>query len=259
MKAIDFALKGNVVRIYLGRDDLRHWWGDDWDDAPYEHNAGEVYEEFVAGYVDVAFPYDAIVLEPSDGELNSPWSKEDMQNGRVPMFAVLSYPGEDAWRYDCGFSRIVGDASAWLCRMGEPFDEGCLPDGAVVMQTVIKTDEEYLSEQRENALRHLRWARRMGDDGIDYSDRLAYALFQAGSADGLTCSDVTERIIELIDSPSNHEVTESLHHAIGAPSLVYPSELCRALFGDGTTHECDEITARLIELIEVADREASAG
>lgn len=256
MKAIDFALKGNVARIYLGMDDLRHWWGDDWDDVPYDPNAGKVYEEFVAGHVDVAFPYDAIVLEPSDGELNSPWSKEDMRMGRVPMFAVLSHPGEDAWKYGCSFSRIVGDASVWLCRMGEPFDEGGLPDGAVVLQTSIKTDEERLAEQRENALRHLRWTQRMGDDGIDYSDRLAYALFRNGSADGLTCSDVTRRIMELIDSPANQEVTESLRHAIGAPSLVYPSELCRALFGDGATHECEEVTARLIELIEVASREA---
>ena len=38
---IDFERKGNVVRFYLGKNGEQ--WGDDWDDAPYEHNAGKVY------------------------------------------------------------------------------------------------------------------------------------------------------------------------------------------------------------------------
>ena len=29
------------------------YYGDDWDDAPYEHNAGTVYEWFVKGYIDI--------------------------------------------------------------------------------------------------------------------------------------------------------------------------------------------------------------
>ena len=40
MKIIDFAKKGNVVRFFLGKDDLKEWWGDDWDDCPYEHKYG---------------------------------------------------------------------------------------------------------------------------------------------------------------------------------------------------------------------------
>lgn len=39
MKIIDFERKGNLVRFYLGDDDLAEWWGDDWNDTPYEHNA----------------------------------------------------------------------------------------------------------------------------------------------------------------------------------------------------------------------------
>lgn len=45
MKIIDFERKGNLVRFYLGDDDLEEWYGDDWNDTPYEHNAGQVYDE----------------------------------------------------------------------------------------------------------------------------------------------------------------------------------------------------------------------
>lgn len=30
MKIIDFERKGNLVRFYLGDDDLVEWYGDDW-------------------------------------------------------------------------------------------------------------------------------------------------------------------------------------------------------------------------------------
>ena len=36
MKIIDWDRKGNVLRLYLGEDRLEDWWGDDWDDRPYE-------------------------------------------------------------------------------------------------------------------------------------------------------------------------------------------------------------------------------
>jgi hypothetical protein len=31
--------------------------GDDWDDSPYEHNAGIAYDEYVREYVDVVVPF----------------------------------------------------------------------------------------------------------------------------------------------------------------------------------------------------------
>lgn len=36
-------VKGN--RAYFTRKDLDEQWGDDWDDRPYEYNAGEPYYE----------------------------------------------------------------------------------------------------------------------------------------------------------------------------------------------------------------------
>lgn len=98
MKAIDFEKKGNLVRFYLGDDDCNDYWGDDWDDRPYEHNAGRIYEEYVKGYRDIVFPFNYTVLEPQEDwhyEGNSPWSKEDMKNRRVSCIVAL----EDAKEY----------------------------------------------------------------------------------------------------------------------------------------------------------------
>lgn len=116
MQIIDFEKKGNVVRFYLGektsewgwtRSDYKQlhngqlktpdwlkpsdiYYGDDWDDRPYEHNAGKVYSEFIKGYVDVAFDFDDLVLEPCDGDFyNSAYCKEDMVNRIVPCIIVV--------------------------------------------------------------------------------------------------------------------------------------------------------------------------
>lgn len=112
MKIIDFEKKGNVVRFYLGEKTPDWGWtnkdykdgsgktpdwlkpsetyyGDDWDDAPYEHNAGPVYDEFVKGHRDIAFPFDDLVLEPCDGESESPYCKEDFVAMNVPCIIVV--------------------------------------------------------------------------------------------------------------------------------------------------------------------------
>lgn len=87
MKIIDFEKKGNLVRFYLGDGD--DYWGDDWGDRPYEHNAGSVYERYIKGYKEIVFPFGVLVLEPCDGECNSRYSKEDMKKRKVPCILVV--------------------------------------------------------------------------------------------------------------------------------------------------------------------------
>lgn len=131
MVIIDFERKGNVVRFYLGKKEDDWGWtnkhykynggngletpdwlkpsdtyyGDDWDDAPYEHNAGSVYGEFVKGYLDVAFDFDDVVLEPCNGEYNSNWRKDDMVSRLIPCIVVipkklLDELGVEEWQVD---------------------------------------------------------------------------------------------------------------------------------------------------------------
>ena len=103
MKIIDFRKKGQTVRFYLGNSDV--YYGDDWDDYPYEHNAGEVYDEFIEGYTDVTFPFDDMVLEPADGDFNSNFCKYDMKARKVPCIIVV--PQEQVDWYD-QFTHYVG-------------------------------------------------------------------------------------------------------------------------------------------------------
>jgi len=120
MKIIDFKRKGNVVRFFLGKDDLTEWWGDDWDDAPYEHNAGEVYDEYVSGYQDVVFPFDMMVSEPSDGTINSWVSKEDMIKRKTPCIIVVPKAvAEESW-WDDTFARWVGADGVIKFYFGDP-------------------------------------------------------------------------------------------------------------------------------------------
>lgn len=88
MKVIDYHLYGNTFSLYLGEDNCNDYWGDDWDDAPYEHNAGRVYEEYIQGYVEFGFSLKCSVCEACDGYFNSPFSKEDMKNRKVPCLTI---------------------------------------------------------------------------------------------------------------------------------------------------------------------------
>lgn len=88
MKIIDYYKCGNVIKLYLGADDCEDYWGDDWDDAPYEHNAGRVYSEYIQSYVEFAFPLKYDICEACNGYFNSPFSKEDMKNREVPCLTI---------------------------------------------------------------------------------------------------------------------------------------------------------------------------
>lgn len=104
MKIIDFYLYGNIIKLYLGTDDLKDWWGDDWDDAPYEHNAGTVYSEYVSETVQVALPLQYTLWEPCRFPwvgINSPYSKQDMINRKIPFLHVIRYVDSDVDRVSC--------------------------------------------------------------------------------------------------------------------------------------------------------------
>lgn len=90
MKIIDFDKKGNQVKFYLGDNNCTDYWGDDWNDRPYEHNAGTVYDEYIKTTKVLTFDFDDLVIQPSDGTINSAYSKEDMKNRIIPCIIVIS-------------------------------------------------------------------------------------------------------------------------------------------------------------------------
>ena len=128
-KIIDWTKKGNVVRFYLGADDCVDYWGDDWNDLPYEHNAGTVYPEFIVGICDKAFPYDWDVCEPADDWTyggNSPFCKDDFKNRKAPF--LVAAPHDNDSYLDPQYSKMALDENVEKYFFGdemeatEPFD-----------------------------------------------------------------------------------------------------------------------------------------
>ena len=115
LKIIDWEKKGNLIRLYLGDKNNNDYWGDDWDDAPYEHNAEQVYEEFIKGHIDVLFPFDYIVTEPAEDyhyHNNTPFSKEKFKNREAPFIVALLKDDPNVSYYTKEYSNIVGDKKA---------------------------------------------------------------------------------------------------------------------------------------------------
>ena len=121
MKIIDFERKGNVVRFFLGADDCFDYWGDDWEDAPYDYNAGQVYDRYIIGHKDVYFPFDSLVLEPESNRYNSWCTKEDMKKRKIPCIIVVPKEiHEDTW--DDSFSQFVGADGIQRFYFGDPME-----------------------------------------------------------------------------------------------------------------------------------------
>jgi len=87
---IDCKIKGNMVRLYLGKNGKQ--WGDDWNDKPYEHNAGRVYDEYVEKIADISINFEYDVNEPADfaKDSNSNFCREDFIKGKIYAFAVIN-------------------------------------------------------------------------------------------------------------------------------------------------------------------------
>ena len=118
MKIIDFDHYGNVIRLYLGADDCEDYWGDDWNDAPYEHNAGRVYQEYIKGYVEFAFPLKCDVCEACDGYFNSPFSKEDMINRKIPCLTISTFNGTIEPKIEIYFGDNIDEVSKQITELG---------------------------------------------------------------------------------------------------------------------------------------------
>lgn len=100
-------------------------WGDDWNDAPYEHNAGTPYawhEEQrrqdgsrVPRYELLKVAWDGPLETPDAWHLNSPYSVEQINKGAVPWLVTARYTTGSAVSIPAGtslpeFIRLVEEA-----------------------------------------------------------------------------------------------------------------------------------------------------
>lgn len=123
LKVIDWEKKGNIVKFYLGEQSTEGWYGDDWNDTPYEHNAGSVYDEFVEDTLVVHFKYGALILEPSEDwkwNYNSPYCKDDMRERKVPILVITEK--EDEYSIDPQFVEALGMGDSYKIYMGDSLE-----------------------------------------------------------------------------------------------------------------------------------------
>jgi hypothetical protein len=95
MKNMSFRLCYVDDNVMYFTDNFKGIYGDDWNDKPYEHNAGLPYEwnddetdewniEHHHGHIRmIAFEPSWYIRRPCDGYLNSPYSVEDINKGAI--------------------------------------------------------------------------------------------------------------------------------------------------------------------------------
>lgn len=119
---------GNVLYF---TDNFARQWGDDWDDAPYEWNAGKPYDRaYYTEYDDewcvehgkgnircIAYMGgEYYIKQPKDGHTNSPYSVDMINKGAVP------------WLYCDKAGALLGgatmaEAKRWLKKAGVKWGE----------------------------------------------------------------------------------------------------------------------------------------
>lgn len=92
-------------------DNFDHQWGDDWNDAPYEHNAGWPYENREdgdscpnCGNITHIF-FDGPYYTPCGDHINSPYTVEQINAGgpdAPPWVTIDPYEDDDVVRFYAG-------------------------------------------------------------------------------------------------------------------------------------------------------------
>lgn len=82
--------------------ELSEQWGDDWNDAPYEHNAGSPYffdkhdeKQGKTPWTIVQVAFNSSLEAPTEWHRNSPYSVQDINNKAIPWLQTGKYGPKD--------------------------------------------------------------------------------------------------------------------------------------------------------------------
>ena len=146
LKIIDFDTYGNVIQLYLGDINDSEYYGDDWDDRPYEHNAGTVYKSYIKGVIEIAFPSFIWVLAAEDDwhyNGNSPFCKEDFKNMKAPCLVIVN--DNDPYQMGWSYSEKMGDKLSWRIYFNDTLEE--ILEKAKEYHGVVINEESYNGEE----------------------------------------------------------------------------------------------------------------
>lgn len=96
---IDFYCKGNVVKLYLGKNGTQT--GEYWNYKDYKAMAGPVESQYIKSIVDLYIPFDDTILEPSQcyDDHDIAYRKDDMKEKTIPCLIIV--PAKTYCDYYC--------------------------------------------------------------------------------------------------------------------------------------------------------------
>ncbi len=104
--------------LYFTTQPLDKQWGDDWNDAPYEHNAGAPYDG--NDWAISVYAWQGPFEEPSEGQLNSGYSVEHINQRMVPWLQSSRY-GATPGAVKVWAGMTVAEVSALIRKGGGTF------------------------------------------------------------------------------------------------------------------------------------------
>ena len=85
-------------RAYFTTKDLSKQWGDDWNDAPYEHNAGLPYEPYgkeVGQWEIIEVLFESTLVDPGERAMgNSVYAVQDINAGAVAWLSTPTWSSD---------------------------------------------------------------------------------------------------------------------------------------------------------------------
>lgn len=105
---------------------LNDQWGDDWNDAPYEHNAGAPYtwreymrEDGIEPYRIVCIMWDGPFVTPEEGHHNSPFSVDAINAGAIAWLRPEAWAADNTKPIAAGttlgaFKQAIKDAGGHI-------------------------------------------------------------------------------------------------------------------------------------------------
>ena len=127
MKILDISMKGNAIRLYLGKDstDISKITGDDWNNVGVN---ATVYKEYVDEIVDLEIPFKDTVVSPLNFYENEDrLTKDQIKSRLVPLFAICY--DTDKEKYSDGLNDIysMNSLARWenkkVIFMGDNYEE----------------------------------------------------------------------------------------------------------------------------------------
>lgn len=97
-KIIDYSFFGNIVLLYLGKENIDDWSGDDWDNLVTE-SYEPVNQQYVVKKISLMINPEKLIVETFETEVREDFTKNDMKTNKFPFMSIMKQYG-NFWAKD---------------------------------------------------------------------------------------------------------------------------------------------------------------